>query len=59
MNFTKLLTSCKEKRQGVSNQALNRDHQEACVHQMNVEAVENGPSRTLAKPMNNKDANKS
>jgi len=27
MNFTNLLTSCEEKRQGVSNQAFNRDHQ--------------------------------
>ena len=30
MNFTKLLTSCKEKRQGMSNQAFNRDHHKAC-----------------------------
>ena len=29
MNFTKLLTSCKEKRQGVLNQELKQDHQKA------------------------------
>jgi len=57
MNFTKLLTSYKEKRQGVSKQAFNRDHQEVCAHQKNVEEAKNGASRTLAKPMNNKDAN--
>jgi len=39
MNFTKLLTSC---RQGVSNQAFNRDNHEACAHQMNVEEAKNG-----------------
>jgi len=57
MNFTKLLTSCKETRQWVSNQAFNRDHQEACAHQTYVEEAQNGISRTLAKQMNNKDAN--
>jgi len=58
MNFTKLLTSCKEKRQGVSNQTFNRHLQEVCTHQTNVEEVQNRASQTLAKPMNNKDANK-
>jgi len=57
MNFTKLLISCKEKRQGVLNQAFNRDHQEACTHQTNVKEAQNGASRTLEKPINNKDAN--
>jgi len=31
MNFTKLLTSCKEKRQGLSNQAFNWDNHRACT----------------------------
>jgi len=37
INFTKLLTSCKEKRQGVSNQAFNQNNHEACACQTNVE----------------------
>jgi len=41
----------------VFNQAFNRDHQEACAHQPNVEEAQNGASRILAKPLNNKDAN--
>jgi len=57
MNFTKLLTSCNEKRQGVLNQAFNLDYQEACAHQTNVEEAKNGASQTLAKPINNKDTN--
>jgi len=57
MNFTKLITSYKEKRHGVSNQAFNRDHQQACAHQTNMEEAQNGASQTLAKPMNNEDAN--
>jgi len=51
-----LLTSYKEKKE-VSNQAFNRDNQEACAHQKNMEEAEDGAKRTLAKPMNNKDAN--
>jgi len=39
------------------NQAFNRDHQEACAHQTNMEEAQNGASRTLVKPMNNKDVN--
>jgi len=35
----------------VSNQAFNRDHQEACTHQMNMEEAQNRASQTLAKPM--------
>ena len=41
----------------MSNQAFNQDHQEVCAHQTNVEEAQNGASRTLAKPVNNKDAN--
>jgi len=51
MNFTKLLTSCKEKRQGC------RTKHSTWARQTNMEEVENGVKRTLAKPMNNKDSN--
>jgi len=54
MNFKKLLTSCRE---GVLNQAFNRDNHGACARQTNVEEPRNGVKRTLAKPMNNKHAN--
>jgi len=57
MNFTKLLTFCKKKRQRVSNQAFNRDNHEACAHQTKVEEAKNGAKQTLAKLVNNKDAN--
>jgi len=43
MNFTKLLTSCKENRQGVSNQTFN------LCNQTNMEEAENGAKRTLSK----------
>jgi len=42
MNFTKLLTFCKRKRQGVSNQAFNRENHRACARQMNLKEVGNG-----------------
>jgi len=37
--------------------AFNRNHQEACAHQTNVEEAKNEASRTLEKSMNNKNVN--